>query len=71
MLADVIVSAARSSTRFWMSARASQTLFWAFSSSDSPHATGTTASTPARNPIIHLRIEWLESTNQAHTRDWP
>jgi hypothetical protein len=53
-----------------MSARASQTLFCAFSSSDSPHATGITASTPATIAIIHLRIERLDITNQANTHDW-
>src|SRR5215207_1146688 len=56
MLALVIVSPARSSTRFSMSARASHTLFCAFSSSDSPHATGSAANRAARMTIVLRRI---------------
>jgi hypothetical protein len=46
-----------------MSARESQTLFCAFSSSDSPHATTSAASKPARIAMVNLRIEWLEVTH--------
>ena len=58
MLAVVMVRSARSSTRRWMSARASHTSFCAFSSSDSPQATSGPAapSKAARTGIRHTRV---------------
>ena len=50
------VRAFRSSTCLVMSSRASQTLLWAFSSEDSPHAPTTSASATAATTQIAIRI---------------